>query len=661
MLAGIRILATDLPNTLMTIFPPPHTFRPYLLSVLLLVAAIGSRYVLAPRILTWPDDFGYTAQIISRDNFYDELAQRFRGEFQSDTRLAYDVVARERGVMIVRNAFEVRSQDGEQVFSVERQYGVDPLSGRHVPGHGDKDREGFLFAPRFLAKQDVTYWHVSYDTPVQLRFQDEEMVEGLRLYRYASTFYADQTDNLQHLPFVGTARGVNLDVHLQVWFEPVSGRMVKYADQATAYFYELSTGKRLYPWNRFSNVFSEKSIQEQVRLAAAEKSRAQVFALYIPVFLLILALVWATLAAARTMRWKLVLNRRVAVVVALTLLSCGATLVRWGYLSVERDSELAARFSADTATLVDMVSGRMDSQVGLLEAARGLFEAMGPVNASQWKAYVGSLGLAARYPGLQGVGFAPLVRSEDEASFRARMGAETSSSYEIFPPGNRSEYVPIAYLEPSDERNRRAVGYDMFSEAVRREALMAARDSGMPALSGKVTLVQETEPDRAQAGVLLYVPVYRPGATVDTAIQRREALLGYVYSPFRMENLMNTLLSGKELGIDMEIYDGTEENAANPVQRMYSSLPRTRRAAPPLMTATRTVSVVGRPWTFRFSTMPGYSLGNYKERMPTVVLIVGLAFTVLMVLGMRAVCRWSVPAPAERSPFVKRSPYKDIL
>lgn len=48
----------------------------------------------------------------------------------------------------------------------------------------------------------------------------------------------------------------------------------------------------------------------------------------------------------------------------------------------------------------------------------------------------------------------------------------------------------------------------MFSESVRRKAMIRARDTGFPALSGKVTLKQETDTD-IQNGFLLYVPVYK--------------------------------------------------------------------------------------------------------------------------------------------------------
>ena len=44
-----------------------------------------------------------------------------------------------------------------------------------------------------------------------------------------------------------------------------------------------------------------------------------------------------------------------------------------------------------------------------------------------------------------------------------------------------------------NNRNQVAIGFDMFTEAVRRQAMETARDTGSPAASGRVILVQEPQ------------------------------------------------------------------------------------------------------------------------------------------------------------------------
>eukprot|EP01030_Chromulinospumella_sphaerica_P013847 gene13847-13632_t len=56
--------------------------------------------------------------------------------------------------------------------------------------------------------------------------------------------------------------------------------------------------------------------------------------------------------------------------------------------------------------------------------------------------------------------------------------------YSVTPAGEREVYFPITLIEPFDERNQRAFGYDMFSEPTRREAMRRAMDTGQPTVSG---------------------------------------------------------------------------------------------------------------------------------------------------------------------------------
>lgn len=105
--------------------------------------------------------------------------------------------------------------------------------------------------------------------------------------------------------------------------------------------------------------------------------------------------------------------------------------------------------------------------------------------------------------------------------------------------------------------NQRAFGFDMFSEPVRRAAMERSRDTGRAALSGKVILVQEGE-DGKQPGFLMYMPVYELGKPTDTVEERRAAILGWVYAPFRAHDFMAGLGGERSKDLKVKIYDGYE-------------------------------------------------------------------------------------------------------
>ncbi len=252
-------------------------------------------WVVAPRILALPVDFSFTADIISVDDFYDEARDAYVGGVYSKTTYTYETVSSNNGVSIIRNQFDVRTQDDEPIFSVSRDYGIDRVSGAHMPGFGDRARTGYLFAPRGVNPEDTfTYWHVNYDGPALMRYAGEERLYGLRTLRFQTRYdevRIDQTANLGHLPGVGTTRGVELDPHLTLWIEPLTGRLVKYQDDTVAYYYDLATGERLHPWNHFTNTFNERSVELIAKAVASERTKAQILAWYVPALLALLALI----------------------------------------------------------------------------------------------------------------------------------------------------------------------------------------------------------------------------------------------------------------------------------------------------------------------------------------------------------------------------------
>ncbi|PIN74049.1 hypothetical protein COV20_02985 [Candidatus Woesearchaeota archaeon CG10_big_fil_rev_8_21_14_0_10_45_16] len=259
--------------------------------------------VAVPQFTGLPEDFTYTADVFSLDNFYNTDRMVYLEQQISKTDFSYEVEKKEDDVLIIKNIFDVRTLTDQKIFSVERLYGIDPKTGKHVSGYGDKDREGYLFAPKNLkAGEPFTYWHINYDGPAQMEFQAVEVLYGLPVYRYTAQYHADQTENLDHLPGVPETRGIDLDINLTLWLEPVTGRMIKYEDDTIAYYYDQATKERLYPWNHFHNRFTGPSVKEQVEIAVTEKQRLFIFKTVVPFLLMIAALSLLVYGLVRTKR-----------------------------------------------------------------------------------------------------------------------------------------------------------------------------------------------------------------------------------------------------------------------------------------------------------------------------------------------------------------------
>lgn len=276
-------------------------------------------------------------------------------------------------------------------------------------------------------------------------------------------------------------------------------------------------------------------------------------------------------------------------------------------LYMKNDVEQSARqefiFACDE--IEAKIDDRLKAHEQILLAGAAFFDSSEQVTRKQWHNFVKRLNLESNFPGIQGVGFTALIPSDQLDRHIREIRQEGFPDYSVRPQGDREVYSSIVYLEPFENRNLRAFGYDMFSEAVRRAAMERARDQNQAALSGKVFLVQETETD-IQAGALMYVPVYRQGMPTETVEQRRKAIIGWVYSPYRMTDLMRGILGGwdstKGRGIRLQVYHGTE---LAPEALLYDS-----QIEKDLNTNSQFVEQIqvlfnGSPWTLRFSQRTG--------------------------------------------------------
>ncbi|MBA3724426.1 MAG: CHASE domain-containing protein, partial [Candidatus Levybacteria bacterium] len=286
------------------------------------------------------------------------------------------------------------------------------------------------------------------------------------------------------------------------------------------------------------------------------------------------------------------------------------------------------RFENAVQQTRNTIHSRLETYIGLLRGGSALYAARPKVTQDEFRLYIERLRLAERYPGIQGIGFTPRISQNEKDSFILNVQANGYDNFAITPEGNRSEYFPIYFIEPLDRRNRAAIGFDMFSDPARRDAMERARDTGTRAASGKVTLVQEIDGVK-QAGFLIYVPIYQGSAVPATIIERREQLQGFVYSPFRADDLLSGI-SGENIQqrISFKVYDG---ETASEAMLLHDS--KTVSNKDPSYNSrfktTRQIDVAGEPWTLTFTNDPLFESESQSNFAPY-ILIGGLIISGLL-------------------------------
>lgn len=287
------------------------------------------------------------------------------------------------------------------------------------------------------------------------------------------------------------------------------------------------------------------------------------------------------------------MGRNLAAVAVLTLgVSVTGLATRYGWAAaVAADQH---RFEESADNVVRAIEVRMDAYISALYAARAFFHSSYEIEGREFRRFVEAIEIGDRYRGIQGLGFTRVLQADQVADYERQIRGLGQEGFRVFPAEpKRDVYSAITFLEPLDEKNRRAIGFDMMSDPVRREAMLRAQAGKLPAASGKVILVQELDPTRRQPGFLIYL------AVSDDAGQP----LGWVYSPFRAHDLLRGIFPSRP-AIDFQIYAGTEvdPDALYFDEGGTDSPSRENRR----LVTQRTLKVAGQPWTVAVQSRPEF-------------------------------------------------------
>ncbi len=335
-------------------------------------------------------------------------------------------------------------------------------------------------------------------------------------------------------------------------------------------------------------------------------------------------------------------NRVVLPYLILVLGLCFTTLVYYYFskLTLEQDF---SNFNRGVQQIQDQVRLRVETSITLLRSASGLFAASDSVDAREFERFVKQIELVKNYEGIQGIGFSKHFPPAEKASIIAEMRRNGATTFKVWPDDTpRSDYNAIIYLQPTTPSNQHALGFDMATEPVRRQAMETARDSGEPTASGRVQLVQERDVPEAekQPGFLIYMPVYRKNVSLSNEDERRKALLGFVYSPYRIGDFLKPVTTET---VSYQVYDGTEIKPAN-----LLSPAAAETVGEPVFSERRTLQVAGRTWTIDFATKP-----SFEQRSSRSLLKYTLLAGILLSLLFAGVTRAEIQARSRAERFAE--------
>lgn len=264
---------------------------------------------------------------------------------------------------------------------------------------------------------------------------------------------------------------------------------------------------------------------------------------------------------------------------------------------------------------------RLELPLEVLHSIESLFNASTEVTRAEFRTFVSSA--LQRHPGIRALEWIPVVNGADRNAYVARARADGLESFDFTQVGQdlklvsaheRSEYLPILYMEPPDPV---VLGFDVASEATRREPIDRARERNHAVVSERIRLVEDPP---TVASIAVFLPVH---ASRDP----RTPIVGFATAVFRLHQIIEPAIR-EVVSRNMELVV-TDEGARPEARLLFESTPGAVKRNADFETK---VSYVDRTWKLSFARSHQGSLAD----APWMVLGVGFVVSLLFGLAFSA-------------------------
>ena len=330
----------------------------------------------------------------------------------------------------------------------------------------------------------------------------------------------------------------------------------------------------------------------------------------------------------------------------------GLTTSLWLQYTLHKDALRLARaeFDLDARELMLSIERELEYNFEVVEDLRALYSTLAELDREEFRSYARVQ--LSHHQSIRALGFDRRVTAAERRAHEESTRQEGFPEYQItergvdgtmIPAADRPEYVVVHFLEPL-ANNEPALGYDIASEPIRNEAIERARATGKLAITGRLTLVQETG---SQYGVLVIRAVNTEQSTADGDTVEPP---GYVVAALRVGDAVESALSYFEpKGIRIQLLD---ESAPTDQRLLYlhpssESFPERQARNPagaqaPRFQVSRATEHGGRRWSLLATSTDTY-LARHRSIAPWSALLSGLTITGLVVAYL-----WLLTARAAR-------------
>lgn len=313
------------------------------------------------------------------------------------------------------------------------------------------------------------------------------------------------------------------------------------------------------------------------------------------------------------------------------------------YLDNEQQNQQRQVIEQQLSLRIEQITGGVNDKVSLytygVAGIRGAILATGidRFRYQNMQDYAASRQNNQEFLGARGFGFIRYVAFEDKMAFESEAKQDRpDNAFAIrqISLHENSSFV-IQYIEP-ESQNRQALGLDIGSEAMRRQAALDSAKSNEVKLTGPITLVQAKM--KPQHGFLILMPIYTTSLPPETVEERLQNIVGWSYAPILIDEVLSTISGlGDDIALTISDQNGTQDNHTIFFEYGGDS------DAESSHTVTQTLELLGRSWFLRLTAkelfvqnlrLP-YKHQQFIEAMAITLLIALIVSILQLILSRR--------------------------
>jgi signal transduction histidine kinase/CheY-like chemotaxis protein/CHASE1-domain containing sensor protein len=298
----------------------------------------------------------------------------------------------------------------------------------------------------------------------------------------------------------------------------------------------------------------------------------------------------------------------------------------WLYLTSTIQTNINFRLERELNHITTSLNSNIYNYANTLGYVHAYFKTEGLPNEKTFRRLAESIEVQQVNHGIQGLGYISILKSRDLRKFIRQNKNRPFFKTDDFKEG-QSLYAPLTMIEPLTRIRSKRLGYDMFQDDSRREAIYDAIKSSGMTLSKPLSPVSVTSKPEAFASLYLMLPYYKTIDIPATEGERLKKVQGLIYIPIRMREFFEAALGKPNLQNERVNFSLSYVNEKNNTETLlYQRFDQNKDENS--LRKSRILDVYGHKWVVTITTFPQFF--NFGDRYLANVVI----FCFILFIGL---------------------------